>query len=398
MPVFAPVLVGAALLAFPGAGGGVLLRAEADEPRGEVTRHVFYGGGYFDMDPVLYTGAVRTSTPISVSRDGDMFFGFTVMGDTPIRLRSGVAKLCRSGEGGWLSAATACGDDTVTGVAYNCAPALSLDERLLYVAVTRYDGTGYLIAAETDGLTPVSSVRLADVKSGLDARISSDSSASPAVGRDGDVYFGVLENPFGTNNGRGWLLHFDRWLSEIRLPGAFGWDETASTVPAAAVRNYTGPSSYLLVSKYNNYLDFGGDGRNRMALLDPATPAVDGVSGAVVMREVATIASPTPEAGDAGSGAAVTEWCPNSVAVDAATASAFMTNEDGKLYRWDLNANAFSAVVPLSRGAREAYTPTVVGVDEALYAISGGTLFRVEGEPRLWPGGAGRGRPRGGDS
>lgn len=39
-------------------------------------------------------------------------------------------------------------------------------------------------------------VRLIDPVSQSDALITDESSASPAVGPDGDVFFGVLENPF----------------------------------------------------------------------------------------------------------------------------------------------------------------------------------------------------------
>lgn len=301
------------------------------------------------------------------------------MGETPIGLRSGVAKLSKAGDGAWLAAAAAAGaDETVTGVAYNCAPAVSADGRLLYTAVTRPDGSGYLAVLEAGPLAPANSVRLADANRGVDARISNDSSASPTVGPDGDVYFGVLENPPGSNNGRGWLLHFDKWLSDAKLPGAFGWDETVSIVPARILCGYGGPSSYLVISKYNNYLDFGGDGSNRMALLDPGVSAVDDVSGAAVMREVAAIAGLTPEAGRTGFKGAVTEWCPNSVAVDLAGASALATNEDGNLYRWDLKRNRFSEVVSLSPGGPEAYTPTIVGVDGAVYAMGRGTLFCLD--------------------
>ena len=56
-------------------------------------------------------------------------------------------------------------------------------------------------------------------------------SASPVVGPDGDVYYGVLEEPFPSHNDRGWLLHFNADVSKMKIPGSFGWDSTPSVVP-----------------------------------------------------------------------------------------------------------------------------------------------------------------------
>ena len=39
----------------------------------------------------------------------------------------------------------------------------------------------------------------------------------------------------GSNHVRGWLLHFDAGLQPRGAPGAFGWDDTASIVPASIV-------------------------------------------------------------------------------------------------------------------------------------------------------------------
>ena len=116
------------------------------------------------------------------------------------------------------------------------------------------------------------------------------------VGPDGDVYVGVLENPFPSNNDRGWLLHFSGDLTQTKTPGAFGWDDTPSVVPASMVPSYHGTSSYLLMSKYNNYAGIGsGNGQNKLAILDPNATEIDPVTGATVMKEVLTILGPTPD-------------------------------------------------------------------------------------------------------
>src|SRR6185369_13355183 len=92
------------------------------------------------------------------------------------------------------------------------------------------------------------------------------STASPTVGPDGEVYYGVLETPYPSNNDRGWMLHFDATLTTPLTPGGFGWDDTASTFASSAVPQYTGASSYLLMTKYNNYAGIGtGNGENKVA-------------------------------------------------------------------------------------------------------------------------------------
>ncbi len=103
------------------------------------------------------------------------------------------------------------------------------------------------------------------------ATISTDSSATPMIGPDGDVYFGVLESPCcSSHNARGWMLHFDSTLTQTKTPGSFGWDDTASVVPSSAVPSYAGTSPYLILTKYNNYVNTGtGDGINKVAILDP---------------------------------------------------------------------------------------------------------------------------------
>src|SRR5262249_51203805 len=150
------------------------------------------------------------------------------------------------------------------------------------------------------------------------ASISDDSSASPMVGPDGDVYYGVLGNPF---NGRGWMLHFSPDLTQTKTPGGFGWDSTASIVPASAVPSYGGTSPYLLFAKYNDYAGFdGGEGVNRIAILDPNDTMIEphqSSQGVLVMKEILSVAGVTPDPDHLDQFPnAVREWCINSGAVD----------------------------------------------------------------------------------
>jgi hypothetical protein len=92
----------------------------------------------------------------------------------------------------------------------------------LYAAVSDSSAAGYLVALNSGTLArlkPTERVRLLDPKSGIDATLSNDGSASPTVGPNGDVYYGVLEGPCcGESHARGGLLHFDGALSEIKVP------------------------------------------------------------------------------------------------------------------------------------------------------------------------------------
>jgi hypothetical protein len=94
------------------------------------------------------------------------------------------------------------------------------------------------------------------------------------------------------------------------------------------------------------------------------------------MREVMTILGPTL---DAGSATARREWCINTMAADPQTKSILANNEDGVLYRWDLTNNTLSQNIRITSGLGQAYTPTLVGADGAVYAISNATLFAIRG-------------------
>jgi hypothetical protein len=92
------------------------------------------------------------------------------------------------------------------------------------------------------------------------------------------------------------------------------------------------------------------------------------------MREVLTILGPTL---DAGSTTARREWCINTMVTDPQRKSILANNEDGILYRWDLTTNTFTQNVRLNAGLGQAYTPTWVGADGGVYAISNATLYAI---------------------
>lgn len=378
-PPFGPTLSGKTLY-IPAAGGTVMTRANADQSKGSVTRRAFYGIANFNGNKSVYTENVQINTPITADAKGNIFFGFLVLGPTPIGLQSGLARIAPNGSAVFVAAQTVSNDPLITKVAMNCAPALSPDGKTLYVAVGNTDfGIGDLLALNSTTLRLIRQVRLIDPATGSFSTISDSSSAAPTVGPDGDVYFGVLEDPFPGHNDRGWLLHFNSDLSQQKIPGSFGWDDTASIVDASLVASYLGSSSYLVMTKYNNYAGSGtGNGNNKIAILDPNATESDPVNHKTrVMKEVMTILGRTRDPDAAGFPGAVKEWCINTAAFDPFGKSVLANSEDGKLYRWDLTTKKFSEVIKLSDGIGEAYTPTVIGPDGTVYAINDAVLFAI---------------------
>lgn len=360
---------------FAGAGGTVYFRDTPDAATGTRGQLAFFGLTNYLAAPSTFNTNVQINTPITSDRYGNIYFGFLVTGSTTPPLQSGIARIAEDGTGSWVSAIAASGDASITKVVHNCAPGLSNDHKTLYIAVSAGNTLGgYLVALDSRTLAPLGKVRLKDVQNpGNDASLPDDGSASPTVGPDGDVYFGVLENPTYSNHYRGWMLHFDKSLAQSKTPGAFGWDDTPSIVSSSLVPSYHGSSAYLLLTKYNNYKGLGGDGVNKVAVLDPDTGAIDPITGATVMAEVITKIGPTPD----GASPAVREWCINAAAVDPSTKSGIVTSEDGKAYRWDFPSNTFSQTLTLNTGIGEAYTPTMIGVDGTVYAIANATLFAI---------------------
>jgi hypothetical protein len=375
----------------PASGGTLFVRMKPDVV-GTATKPIdpariaFYGiENYVGATKDDLDAHVFICSPVVADARGTLYFTFRVEGGSPLGLESGIARIPMKGAPNWIKAADAAGDATITAPAMNSAPALSHDGRTLYVAVRDLSAAGYLCALDAKTLARKGSIRLKDpLRPNEDSTVHDDSTSSPTVGPDGDVYFGVVESETSFNYLRGWLLHFDGRLTTTKTPASFGWDDTASIVPRAAVPSYKGKAKYLLLTKYNDYVEGGGSGVNRIAVLDPSTSQVDGRTSAVVMKEVLTIAGPTPDVGnrDASHPDAVREWCINSAAIDARTKCALVNNEDGVLYRWDFRTNTLSQSVVLTSGVGEAYTPTVLGPDGTTYAINNAVLFAVGRTPK----------------
>lgn len=377
VPGFNPVLAGDARVLMPLAGGRLWVRDAADSASGTSSVFTFYGDAAYGAAAATYDATVHINTPLTTDRQGTVYFGFTVTGSNPAGLVGGIARVTADGQGRWVAAATASGDATMNKTATNAAPALSADEGTLYVVVNSgaQRSAGRLLALDSGTLATRAGTALMDPVVGTPAWVSDNATSSPTVGPDGRVFIGVLEANVPSHNFRGWLLQFDAALQPAGAPGGFGWDNTVSIVPTSMLPQYTGGSPYLLLLKYNSYPGVGtGDGRHRMAIVDPRQTQPDGFSSATVMREVITILGPTTDPGYAGG---VKEWCVNTAAVDPLTQSVLMNSEDGRLYRWHLPSNSFTERIALNNGYAQSYTPTALGADGRVYAVNNGRLFSV---------------------
>ncbi|HEY1861049.1 MAG TPA: hypothetical protein VGG61_11875, partial [Gemmataceae bacterium] len=242
-PSFSPVLTPNNRLYFAGAGGTVYYIDSPDSTGATITGHLaFYGINNYNS--AQFDNSVFINTPITSDSQGDIYFGFQATGSAPLGLKSGIARIAADGTGSWVAATTAANDAGIIKVVMNNAPALSNDGSKLYIAVSAGNfSRGDLLELDSTSLATLAKVALKDVAHPANnANLPDDGTASTTVGPDGDVYFGVLENPFPSNNDRGWLLHFSSDLSQAKTPGAFGWDDTSSIVPASMVPSYTGTS------------------------------------------------------------------------------------------------------------------------------------------------------------
>jgi hypothetical protein len=376
-------------LYFAGAGGTMfhIDNIDSNSPSTPV-RDVFYTSlANYNANAANFNNTVFVNTPITADSAGNIFFGFRVQGSAPAPLsttQSGLARISSTGTTSFVLAGTAAGDALIDRDSHAAGPALSNDESSVYFPLKASSDSfrSYLVKLNSTTLATQARTILRDPRNGSGAQINDISTSTPMVAPDGDVYFGVFGN---TGNGsRGFLLRFSGDLLTTKTPGAFGWDYTPGIVPASMVPSYTGPSSYLLFCKYNNYISQDGDGVNRVAILDPNSTQLDPHSSAlnmVEMREVLTLIGPTPDDGGPGFPFAVQEFCINAPAVNPATNSVFFDSEDGHIYRWNLVANTIDQAVALSPGIGQPYVPTVIGPDGTVYTLNGGNFFALGSKP-----------------
>jgi len=390
IPVYNPCLTTGAFgtrLYYPGRGGTIYYIDNPDAvAHGTPVQQVFYTtlANYLG-NAAAYNATIFINTPLTADSNGNVFFGFRVQGSAPAPLsttQSGFARIDPNGNGSYVLTGTAAANSTMNRDCHNSAPALSNDQTTLYVlAKNNTTAQGYLIGLDSTTLATKHRVFLEDPRNDQGAILSDESTASPMVAPDNDVYIGILSNP--GNGSRGFLLRFSGDLTIEKTPGGFGWDYTPAVVPASMVPSYQGTSSYLLFLKYNAYAGFGdGDGVNRIAVVDPNATQIDphpSANGLVEMREVLTAIGPTPDenALSIEFPYAVREWCINTAAVNPATNSIYLPSEDGLFYSWNLATNSLSQGVELNEGLGQPYVPTIIGPNGIVYTLNGGTLFAI---------------------
>ena len=194
-------------------------RAAAAPTRSRLLRHAGVPHA-----PPAYLNDVFINTPITADAAGNVFFGFQVTGDhagRPAERHRPHHRRRRRHLGRRPRRRRPIA--SITKVVHNCAPALSNDGSTLYVAVSNGDGFGGPRAIwwrSTAARSPPSPRCGSRIPSAATTpTCPTTARRRPPSGPDGDVYFGVLENPFPSNNDRGWLLHFDAMLTPEERAG-----------------------------------------------------------------------------------------------------------------------------------------------------------------------------------
>ena len=398
-PSYGPTIAPGNLLYYAGAGGTIYTRSNLDAA-GAVTptqlSFVGTGGdatnlGNYTANKANFDANVKISTPITSDSLGNIYFGYQVANPAQVGgLASGLARIDSTGHASFVTAASLApaGDTTIRTISLGSAPAVTTDGSKVYVAISTNNatstgnqtGSGYLVSLNASNLSVAERTDTRDVVTPANrSRLTNISTSSPTIGPNGDVYFGVLENPAGfIEQGVDAPLRLDPDPVEDARRVRVGHHRLdRADEHGAVVHRDVRP--YLLMTKYNDYAGRGGDGMNKLAILDPNATQIDARTGATVMKEILTIAGPTPDAG-------VYRHAPRTRSASGAStrrrstrrpSASWPTARTGSCTAGTSRRTLFTEVVTLTAGIGEAYTPTLIGPDGTVYAINNATLFAV---------------------
>ena len=203
-------------LYYAGAGGTVYYveNPDSDTPSTPVQQCFFTDLASYTSNATGFNRSVFINTALTADASGNIFFGFRVVTNAapaPLNaMNGGFARIDPDGNTIYVPAAAAAGDPRADGIPHNCAPALSNDGGTVYVVARGFtndyhDGSYYNYLLGLNSVTLATNYRvLLRGPGGSSVAVSDDSTASPVIGPDGDVYFGVLSGHDG------YLLHIQR--------------------------------------------------------------------------------------------------------------------------------------------------------------------------------------------
>src|SRR5262249_11612356 len=191
-PSFPAVLTPTGRLYFAGAGGTVYYKDGVESANSPVHQVAFFGPlSTYLANQSAYDSSIFIDTPLTSDSSGDIFFGFRVIGTSPLSIgsQSGYARIDPSGRGTFIGVTDATGDPRITRDSHNVAPVLSNDERTLYVIAkdTFTYAYSYLIALDSTTLGTQHQVLLHDPRdnNANTTGVLDNGSASPVVAPDG---------------------------------------------------------------------------------------------------------------------------------------------------------------------------------------------------------------------
>jgi hypothetical protein len=193
----------------PGAGGTLLWTGALDMPGPHTaTRVAFFGNAAYASNPAAFQRQPQDLHAAHRRREGHGVFRVRRGGRQPARDPERHRRGGRTGAGGscpWRPRASG----LATQIATNCAPALSRDEQTLYIAARPAARRRPPAGARHVRPQHATGAVARGPGHGDGASVSANGTASPMIAPDDKVYYGVLENPFGSNAVRGWMLQFD---------------------------------------------------------------------------------------------------------------------------------------------------------------------------------------------